>query len=58
MKKILNFRPLLFCALSLLFGLELYGSIRFSEWEPAFLFFFGVLLLLALPPFSAPPALP
>ena len=52
MKKILNFRPLLFCALSLLFGLDLYGSIRFSEWEPAFLFFFGVLLLLALPPFG------
>ena len=52
MKKILNFRPLLFCALSLLFGLELWGSIRFSEFSPVFVLLFGVLLLLALPPFE------
>ena len=52
MKKILNFRPLLFCALSLLFGLELWGSIRFSEVSPVVILLFGVLLLLALPPFE------
>ena len=52
MKKILNFRPLLFCALSLLFGLELWGSIRFAEFSPVFILLFGVLLLLALPPFE------
>ena len=52
MKKILNFRPLLFCALSLLFGLELWGSIRFAEFSPVFVLLFGVLLLLALPPFE------
>ena len=52
MKKILNFRPLLFCALSLIFGLELWGSIRFGEFSPLFVLLFGVLLLLALPPFD------
>ena len=52
MKKILNFRPLLFCALSLIFGLELWGSICFSEFSPVFVLLFGVLLLLALPPFE------
>lgn len=52
MKKILNFRPLLFCALAMIFGAELLGSIRFSEVSPAFLFLFGVLFLLMLPPFG------
>ncbi len=47
----LNFRPLLFCAVSLAFGIFLYGRIRFGGFAPSdlvFLILFGFFMLRPL----------
>ncbi len=52
MKKILNFRPCLFCALPLCFGLSLWGSINFSDFSPALVLFFCITFFLMLVPIN------
>ncbi len=48
----LNFRPLLFCAVGLAFGIFLYGKIAFGGLLPSDFLFLGLLLLFSLRPFS------
>lgn len=48
----INFRPLVFCALGIVFGVFLYGKIAFGGLMPSDFLFMGVLLCLALLPFS------
>lgn len=48
----LNFRPLLFCALGLIFGVFLFGKIQFGGILPSDFLFLGLLVLLSLRPFS------
>lgn len=47
-----NFRPFLFAALSLAFGISLYGKLCFQTFSYSDLFVWGGLLILALFPFS------
>lgn len=46
----INFRPLLFCALGLCFGIYLYGKIFFGGLSPASFLFIALVVCLALPP--------
>lgn len=48
----INFRPVLFCALGLVFGVILYGKIRFGGLVPSDFLFFALFLLAALRPLS------
>lgn len=48
----LNFRPLLFCALGLMFGISLYGKIAFGGVKPSDFLLLGLIFLLVLRPFS------
>lgn len=48
----INFRPLVFCALGLVFGVFLYGKIAFGGLMPSDFLFIAVLLCLSLLPFS------
>ncbi len=47
-----NFRPLLFCALGLAFGIFLYGKMRFGGFRFSDLVFVALILLLSLYPVS------
>ncbi len=49
---ILNFRPFLFCALGIIFGIFLFGSILFKHILPACFVLPAILLVLVLHPFS------
>lgn len=48
----INFRPLLFCALGLVFGIYLYGKARYAALSPTDFLFPALFLGFALPPFS------
>lgn len=48
----LNFRPVLFCALGLAFGIFLYGKIRYGGLLPSDFLLVGLIGLLALRPLS------
>lgn len=48
----INFRPLLFCALGLVFGIYLYGKARFSSLGCADFLFPVLFIAFALPPFT------
>lgn len=51
-KPFLNFRPLVFCALGLVFGIFLYGKITFGGIAPSDFLFLGMILIFALFPLS------
>ena len=51
-KAVINLRPLLFCALGLIFGVFLYGKIRFGGSSPAEFLLPILIILVALYPFS------